>query len=284
MILDALLDSLMDTAKLLPFLFVTYIIIEYIEHKASAKTVGWMIKADNLGPLIGGVLGVVPQCGFSAAGSNLYAGRVITLGTLISIYLSTSDEMLPILISEQANPVIILKILGLKMLIGVAAGFIIDGIVHMLKQPTRIQYRIEHMCEREHCGCNEGNNIFKSALIHTLQIVVFILLISFGLNVLIEIIGADKLSDFLSSQSILSVFLAALIGLIPNCASSVVITELYLQGMLSFAAMMAGLLVGAGVGLLVLFRANDDVKDSLKVLIILYIVGVLTGLALLLFA
>lgn len=283
MFISCLLDSLIDTVKLLPFLFITYIIIEYIEHRASVKTIGYMIKADNLGPLLGGILGVIPQCGFSAAGSNLYAGRVITMGTLLSIYLSTSDEMLPIMISERAPLTLILKILGLKVLIGVVAGFIVDGVMHMLKQPTKIQYRIEHMCEHEHCGCNEGNNIFVSALIHTLQITAFILIISFILNLGIEAIGSQRISQFLSDKEYLSVFLSGIVGLIPNCAASVIITELYLEGMLSFGAMMTGLLVGAGVGILVLFRANDDAKDSLKVVCILYLVGALTGLALLLF-
>lgn len=281
MIVEALMDGLLDTLKLVPFLFITYILIEYIEHKASVKTVGWMIKADNLGPLLGGLLGAVPQCGFSAAGSNLYAGRIISLGTLLAVYLSTSDEMLPIFISSHVSVGLIFKIIGFKVIIAIAAGFIVDGIIHILKQPTHIQYRIEHMCEHEHCGCNEGNNILKSAIIHTLQITAFILIISIGLNLIIAYIGEEQLSQMLANKAVFSVFMAAFVGLIPNCAASVVITELFVEGYLSFGAMMSGLLVSAGVGLLVLFRANDDLKDSLKVLGILYVVGVVTGLALL---
>lgn len=283
MFLDALVDTLIDSLKILPFLFITYLFIEYLEHKASNRTIGWVSKAGNYGPFLGGLLGIIPQCGFSAAGSNLYSGRIISLGTLIAIYLSTSDEMLPILISEKVNVLFIVKVLAIKVLVAVIVGYLIDIIYFLLKKPVHIHHRIEHMCEHEHCGCNEGNNIFKSAIIHTLQIIGFIFVISLILNLVIAFIGEDKLSIFLANKSVLSVFLAALVGLIPNCASSVVITELFLEGFLSFGAMMSGLLVGAGVGVLILFRANDDIKDSIKVVGILYIVGVLTGLALLLF-
>lgn len=283
MIIDAFIDTLIDSIKLVPFLFLTYLFIEYLEHKASKKTVGWVLRAGNMGPLFGGLLGVIPQCGFSAAGSNLYSGRIISLGTLLAIYLSTSDEMLPVLLSKKADAILIIKILLLKILIATVVGFLIDFIYYLLKKPVHMHYRIENMCEHEHCGCNEGNNIIKSAIIHTLQIFGFIFAISLLLNIVIGTVGSDTLFNILKDKSVLSVFLSALIGLIPNCASSVVITELFIEGFLSFGAMMAGLLVGAGVGILVLFRVNDDVLDSLKVVGILYLVGVLAGLALLLF-
>lgn len=287
-ILDALLDTVIDSLKLLPFLFLTYLLMEFLEHKASKKTVEIVEKAGKFGPIFGGLLGVVPQCGFSAAASNLYAGRVITMGTLLSIYLSTSDEMLPILISEAANPVLIMKILGIKVIIGMVAGFLLDLIFRARHKSEHIRVHegednhdghmhIGHMCDHEHCHCNEGN-ILKSACIHTLQIFAFIFAISLVLNILIGFVGEDALSAFLQGHNVLSVFVAGLVGLIPNCAASVVITEMFVEGFLSFGAMMSGLLVGAGVGILILFKVNDDIKDNLRIVGILYVVGVLAGL------
>lgn len=280
MLFEVLTDTLIDSLKLLPFLFVTYLLMEFLEHKASAKSVSMVKKSGKCGPLIGGLLGALPQCGFSAAGSNLYAGRIITRGTLISIYLSTSDEMLPILISEQANPILIFKILGIKIIIGLVAGFVIDIVSELLKK-NKEDLRIDHMCEHEHCHCNEGN-IFVSALIHTAQIILFIAVVSFVVNMLISVVGEESLSAFLKGKDVLSVFLSGIVGLIPNCAASVVITELYLEGFLNFSAMMSGLLVGAGVGLLVLFRANDNLKDSIRITGLLYLIGVVAGIIMLL--
>lgn len=283
MFLDALLDSLLDSLKLLPFLLLTYLLMEYLEHKASKKTEELVVKSGFFGPLWGSLLGVVPQCGFSAAASNLYAGRVITLGTLISIYLSTSDEMLPIMISEKAPAAMIFKILGLKVLIGMILGFLVDLAVRLIKGPIRIEYRKEHLieqiCDHDHCNCDDGH-IFKSACMHTLQVFAFIFVISLVLNLVIGVVGEETIASFMAGKDILSVFLSALIGLIPNCASSVVITQLYMEGILSFGAMMAGLLVGAGVGLLVLFRVNEKITGSLKITGLLYILGVISGIIL----
>lgn len=286
-ILDALLDTILDSLKLLPFLFLTYLLMEFLEHKASKKTVEVVEKAGRFGPILGSILGVVPQCGFSAAASNLYAGRVITMGTLLSIYLSTSDEMLPILISEAASPLLIIKILGIKVVIGMVAGFLLDIIFkarhkdehhhHESEDDHDGHMHIGHMCDHEHCHCNEGN-ILKSACIHTLQIFAFIFVISLALNILIGFLGEDALSAFLQGHNVLSVFVAGLVGLIPNCAASVVITEMFIEGFLSFGAMMSGLLVGAGVGILILFKVNDNVKDNLRIVGILYVVGVLSGI------
>lgn len=270
---DALLDALIDGAKLLPFLFLAYLGMEWLEHKAGNKVNGYVQKAGKFGPLVGGILGVVPQCGFSAAASNLYAGRVITMGTLIAIYLSTSDEMLPILISERVEIGLIVCILLLKMGIGVIAGFIIDFCFHK-KLPEH--EHIHEMCEHEHCNCEKG--ILKSALIHTIKIAIFILLIAFALNLVLEFGGEEALSSFLSGRKILGPVLAGLVGLIPNCGASVVITELFLEGALGFGSMMAGLLVNAGVGLLVLFRVNHEKKESLKIVGMLYGIGVVSGI------
>lgn len=277
MLIHAIEHSLADNVKLLPFLFITYLVMEYIEHKTSDKTEEMIRKSGRFGPVIGGVLGVVPQCGFSAAASNLYAGRIITLGTLFAIFLSTSDEMLPILISEQVPTGTIVKILAVKALIGILAGFVVDLFIRKGQGKEEEELRIEHMCDHEHCHCGEGK-IFRSALSHTLQIFLFILLISFGLNLVIEFVGEDALAGVISSSKFFGPLLAGLVGLIPNCAASVVITQLYLSGVLGAGAMMAGLLVGSGVGLLVLFRVNDDLKENLKITGMLYAIGVLVGI------
>lgn len=270
---DALLDALIDGAKLLPFLFLTYFAMEWLEHKAGNKVNAWVGKSGKFGPLVGGVLGVVPQCGFSAAASNFYAGRVITLGTLLAIYLSTSDEMLPILISHQAAPALILKILLAKMVIGVAAGFLVD-LCYRKKQLE--QGHIHELCEHEHCKCEKS--ILKSALVHTIKIGLFILVIGFGLNLLLEFGGEEVLASLLKERTILGPLLSGLVGLIPNCGSSVVITELYLEGALGVGAMLAGLLVNAGVGLLVLFKVNHDMKENMMVLSLLYLIGAVVGI------
>ena len=287
LICEVALDALIDSVKLLPFLFVTYLAMEYLEHKTSDKSNQLVERSGKFGPLYGSLLGIVPQCGFSAAATNLYAGRVITLGTLIAIYLSTSDEMLPILISEKVSILLILKILFVKVIIGMIAGFAIDFIhqkflrfTHM-KDPHHLP-DIHHMCEHEHCHCDE-KGIFPSALKHTLEIFVYILVISFVLNLVIAYIGEDTLSSFILNRPVIGELAAGLIGLIPNCAASVVITQLYLEGLLSAGPMMAGLLVSAGVGLLVLFKVNDHPRENLKILGLLYTIGVVSGLLMELF-
>lgn len=274
---DVILDTLADSARLIPFLFLTYLAMEYLEHKTAGKVKSLVQKGGRLGPLFGGVLGVVPQCGFSAAAAGLYAGRVITLGTLIAVFLSTSDEMLPILISEadRFGAVPILKILALKAAIGILFGFLVDLAVH----PKKTEHNhIHEMCEHDHCHCGEGGGILKSAVIHTAKITLFILLVSFLLNVALYFGGEDILKGLLFNQPVIGELLAGLVGLIPNCASSVVITRLYLEGAMSFGACMSGLLVGAGVGVLVLFRANKSKRESMGILLLLYGIGVAAGL------
>lgn len=271
---DAILDALLDTVKLVPFLFITYIIMEYLEHKTGESTRKLIKKAGRFGPVIGGALGIVPQCGFSAAASNLYAGRMITLGTLMAIYLSTSDEMLPILISEKAPADMILEILLAKAVIGCIAGVAIDLLLR--KRKVEEHDHIHDICEHEHCGCEQG--IFRSALSHTAKITLFIFLTGIILNVVLYFVGDGALSGLILNHPILGPVLAGLVGLIPNCAGSVAITQLYLQGALEIGGAMAGLLTGSGVGLLVLFRVNPDRKESLRILGLLYGVGVLAGI------
>lgn len=272
--LDAILDALLDTVKLVPFLLLTYIIMEYLEHKTGDGTQKLIKKAGSFGPVIGGALGIVPQCGFSAAASNLYAGRMITLGTLMAIYLSTSDEMLPILISEKAPADVILKILLAKAVIGCFAGVAID----LLRSKRRPEERktIHDICEHENCHCERG--IIRSALSHTAKIALFIFLIGVVLNIILFFAGDRALTGLILNHPILGPMLAGLVGLIPNCAGSVAITQLYLQGALEIGGAMAGLLTGSGVGLLVLFRVNPDRKESLRILGLLYVIGVLAGI------
>lgn len=277
--LEIIQDTLLDGIKLLPFLFVTYLLMEFLEHKTSEKMKSTIKKSGKYGPLVGGILGLVPQCGFSVMATNLYMGRIITMGTLISIYLTTSDEMLPILISENVSVTVILKILATKLLIGVISGIVIDIIFNKLNQ-SKEQKQEEHLefCEHEHCHCEEG--IVKSALKHTINIFIFIILITFILNMAIYFIGEDTLSNLIMNNKVLGPIIAGLIGLIPNCASSVIITKLYLENIITASIMIAGLLVNAGVGLLVLFRVNRDWKENIKVVTILYGIGVISGIIL----
>lgn len=276
---DILADALIDTLRLVPFLFVTYLIIEAIEHKASEKTEALIEKAGAAGPLVGALVGIFPQCGFSAAASTLYAGRVITLGTLITVYLATSDEMLPVLLAEQADIGLIATIMVSKLVIGMIMGFLIDGIYRIVRKGKHDHINIHHMCEHDHCGCGEEKDgILRSATIHTLQVTLFVFLITLVIDALIAVIGENALATFLDAQPLFSVVASATVGLIPNCAASVVITELFLEGTISTAAMMSGLLVSAGIGLLVLFRANTSIKQNIGILAILWATGVLWGL------
>lgn len=275
--LDILLDTLLDGLKLLPFLFITYLAMEYIEHKTSQRTEQVMKRSGKWGPVLGGMLGIMPQCGFSTAASNFYAGRIITLGTLVAVFLSTSDEMLPILISEQVNPIIIIRILAVKAVIGIITGLLVDFLLCNRKGYEKEKLRIEHLCDHQHCHCGEGK-IVKSALSHTLQIFVFILVITFALNLTISFVGEEQMAAVISNKPVLGPVISGLIGLIPNCASSVVLTQLYLDQVLSAGATIAGLLSGSGVGLLVLYRVNDDIKENVKITILLYAVGVVFGI------
>ena len=278
--IEIIKDTLIDALKILPFLFVTYLIMESLEHKTGNKTKQLVKKSGKLGPLFGSILGIFPQCGFSAVAASLYAGRVITLGTLIAVFLSTSDEMLPILISESAPIELIVKVLAIKLIIGIIAGFIVD-ILHMLifkklKKEENDEDAIEDMCEHEHCDCEHG--IVKSAIKLTINILAFIIIITFLINMIIYFIGEDNISNAIAQVPIAGILVSALIGFIPNCAGSVIITELYLSNLISLGSMMAGLLVGSGIGILVLFRTNKNVKDNLKIMGILYVISIISGL------
>lgn len=265
-----------DTIKIVPFLFITYLIMEWLEHKTGSKAQAAIRRAGQAGPLIGGVLGIFPQCGFSAAASNFYAGGLITAGTLVAVFLSTSDEMLPIFISESVPVSTIIKVLLVKMLLGVVSGFILDFLYHKLLRKELRYKNIHTMCESEHCKCEEG--VFSSTLRHTLQITLFIFLITVVLNSVIEIVGEDTLASVLSGVPVLGEVVAALVGLIPNCASSVVITQLYVEGVIGAGPMMSGLLASSGVGVLLLCRMNKKrVKQNAGIIGFLYLVSVFWG-------
>ena len=271
---EVLLDTLLDAIKIIPFLFVTFLLMEYIEHGFTKKGKEKIKKAGNLGPFFGGLLGAVPQCGFSVIATNLYATRIVTLGTLISIYLSTSDEMLPILISQKCSFSIIIKILLIKVLIGMLAGFIIDFIIR--KKTKSSNYEIKKFCDEEHCDCEHG--IIKSSIKHTFNILIFIIVITLLLNLGFYYLGNDSIEKLFLKDSFFSPFISSLIGLIPNCGASVILTELYLNNVISFASVIAGLLTGSGVALLVLFKINKNVKENVKILLTLYFIGALSGI------
>lgn len=272
---DIIADSFIDSIKLLPFLLLTYLLMEVLEHKTGNAARNRIKTAGKFGPVWGGLLGVIPQCGFSAAASSLYAGRVITVGTLIAVYLSTSDEMLPILISEDVPAAAILKILGVKVIIAILSGLMIEIIYISVLKRREKDMDIHVVCEEEHCRCEDG--IIKSAVKHTFKIFFYILLISLALNTVIVWVGEDAISWLFMSTPVVGELIAAIVGLIPNCASSVVITELYLDGMIGAGAMMSGLLVNAGVGILVLFRLNRDWKQNAGIIGVMYGLGVFWG-------
>lgn len=275
-ILHILEHTAIETLRLLPFLFITYLVMEYIEHKTSEKSKDIIQKAGKLGPVLGAIVGIFPQCGFSVSATNLYAARVITLGTLISVYLATSDEMLPILLTEAVPITTILTILGLKLVIGIIAGFIIDAIIRLIKKDKQEEQKIEELCEHEHCHCEEG--IVKSSIKHTLQIFIFIFIISLILNLVLHTVGEDALASLILDKPILGPIIAGIVGLIPNCASSVVLTELFVSNIIGVGTLIGGLLVNSGLGVIVLFKVNKNLKENIKIVSMLYGVGVIAGI------
>lgn len=270
---EVILDTIIDSLKLIPFLLVAFLIIELLEHKLNNKTKNIITKSKKVGPIIGSLLGVIPQCGFSVMATNLYITRIITLGTLISIYLSTSDEMLIIMISEKVEISLILKILLIKIFFGIVYGLIIDKIINKKKKEKETNYEL---CDEEHCDCN--HSILLSAIKHTLHITLFIFIITLIINTIFTLLGDNYLSKILLNNSILSPFITSLIGLIPNCAASVILTELYLNSTISLGALIGGLLTSSGSSLLVLIKNNKNQKENLLIILLLYTLGVLSGI------
>mgnify|MGYP004552096245 FL=1 len=269
---DIIIDTLVDALKILPFLFITFLLLELLEHKLNNKTKNVISKSGKVGPIIGSLLGVIPQCGFSVVATNLYITRVISLGTLFSIYLSTSDEMLPIMLSQNVSFKTIIVVLLIKVITGMLFGFIIDLVI---RKNNKIKYDY-HICEEEHCHCDHG--IVKSSLKHTFNIIIFIIGVSFILNVVFLYCGNDLISKIFMKDTLFGPFLGSLVGLIPNCGASVILTEMFLKGAINLGTCMAGLLTGSGVALLVLFKSNKNIKENLCICLTLYLIGVLVGI------
>ncbi len=272
-LLHALEHSILDALKLLPFLFLTYFIMELMEHTAGDKATAIISRSGKVGPLAGALLGAVPQCGFSASGASLYSGRVITLGTLFAIFLSTSDEMIPVMISNQVHALTLLKVLGTKVIIGALAGFAVD-----LLLCKKDDVKIGNLCEEEGCHCENG--VFRSAIHHSFSVFFFVFAVGFILEAIIGLVGEDVIAGIMSGIPVVSNIVAATVGLIPNCAASVVITELWLEGVISAGAMISGLLTGAGIGTLVLFRTNKSQKENICIVLAMWFIGIVFGLIL----
>ena len=315
---DVLLDSLVDTLKLVPFLFVTYLAMEALEHSASHHVKAAVEKSGKAGPVVGSVLGALPQCGFSAMAATLYAGRVVTAGTLVAVILSTSDEMIPVFVAHQVAPARLFSILALKVVVAIVVGLLVDVALRALHRAGDGHAHIHELCERAHCHCEEAEEdeldeegaipradssvgsaeedrhseghrehhhhshgpwaIVRSSLVHTAQVTVFIFLVTLVFGLLIEGVGEEAIASLLTNHPVRATFIAALVGLIPNCGASVAITELFLDGTLATGPMVAGLLVSGGVGLLVLWRTNANPKQNAAITAFVYAVGVVVGL------
>lgn len=319
-LVDVLTESVIDTLKLIPFLFLTYLAMEALEHSASHHVRAAVEKSGKAGPVVGSILGALPQCGFSAMAATLYAGRVVTAGTLVAVILSTSDEMIPVFVAHQESPTRLFGILALKVIVGIIVGLLVDVALRMLHRTGDGRPHIHELCERAHCHCedvedengsaeaeseaqaaNAGEHddvarraheyahghdhhghglwpIVRSALVHTVQVTVFIFLVTFVFGLLIEGVGEDAIGELLADHPVRATFIAALVGLIPNCGASVALTELFLDGTLAAGPMVAGLLVSGGVGLLVLWRTNADLRQNAAVTGVVYAVSVAVGL------
>ncbi|MBR1828024.1 MAG: arsenic efflux protein [Atopobiaceae bacterium] len=316
LLIDVLIDGVKDTAQLVPFLFLTYLAMEALEHGTAGRAEAIISRADKSGPIVGALLGALPQCGFSAMAATLYAGRVVTAGTLVAVLLSTSDEMVPVFVAHQEPASRLLAVIAFKVVVGMIVGILVDVVLRALHRAGDGHPHIRELCERAHCHCedvppaddaahdhdhahthdhdhehghghhhghdHDGHprwwHIVHSALIHTVEVTLTIFVISCAFGLLIELVGEETLANVLSIHPVRAIFLAGLIGLIPNCGASVAITELYLTGTLSSGAMIAGLLVSGGVGLLVLFRTNADQRQNAEIAAFIYVVGVLAGL------
>lgn len=288
-LLHTLEHSVLDTLGLVPLLFVTYLAMEAIEHSASAHVRAAVERSGKAGPVVGALLGALPQCGFSAMAATLYAGRVVTVGTLVAVVLSTSDEMVPVFLAHQEPLGRLAAIMGAKVVVGVAVGLVVDAALRARHRDGDGHDHIHELCEREHCHCDDGDGhdhghgdgrwaIVRSALVHTVQVTLFILAVTFVFGLVIDYVGQDALGELLADHPVRATFVAALVGLIPNCGASVAVTELFLDGVLATGPMLAGLLASGGVGLLVLWRTNADARQNALITVFVYLVAVLAGL------
>lgn len=272
----AIEEAFVDSLAIIPILLVTYILMEWLEHKAKEKSLDMIRVSGKLGPVMGGLIGVIPQCGFSGAAASFYAAHSITLGTLIAVFMATSDEMLPILISAALSPLFIVKILVVKCIAGVVCGYLVDMIYK--RKPKIEANHIHDFCEQEHCDCDRG--IFGSALKHTLSIFVLVFIVSALINLVFDYAqeGQIAYATMIWNRPIAGHLLAGLIGLIPNCSASVLLTDLYVQGIMGIGPMMTGLCVNAGVGLLVLYKVNHHIKENIAITGLMYAFGVIAGM------
>ena len=296
LIADVVLDAVIDTARLLPFLYVTYLIMEALEQLADEKTVSLVARAGAAGPAVGGILGVLPQCGFSAAAATLYAAGVVTMGTVVSTMLSTSDEMVPIFLAHGDAAGVMVKVIVLKMVLGIIVGFAIDFITRSKGMPSS-DPKICELCEAEGCGCGHDHahhdhehghehghsasravSVLKAALHHSIQVAAFIFAVSLVLGFVMETVGEEPLAALSADHPVRATVLCALVGLIPNCASSVAVSELYLSGAIGAGPLTAGLLSASGVGMLVLWRTNRDVRQNAIITGAILVTGICAGL------
>ncbi len=283
-----LLHATAELLKLLPFLFFAYLLSEWLVRAAGPRVRYAALRAGRLAPLVGGLLGAIPQCGFSAATAGLYARRVLTLGTLLAVFLSTSDEMLPILLAGGASPLLAVKLVAFKCAVGITIGFATDGVLRLLRRRARAEAAADSADADEGdcpCGCCGGaragfGGVLLSALRHTLSVALWLYLTVFAFECAVHLIGTEAIGRALSEAGFLTVLLSALLGLIPSCAVSVILTELWITGALGTGAMLAGLLVSAGVGLLVLFRSNRPMRENVLILALLYALSAGVGLLL----
>ena len=265
-----------ETLALLPFLFATYLVLEAVEAHAGGALGRWLERARSVGPLAGALAGALPQCGVSAAAASFYAGGVVTVGTLVAVFLSTSDELLPVLVSKQVPAALMVRIVALKAVAAVAAGFSIDAILALLRHRRR-HVEVHELCEHSRCGCHERKGILVPALIHTAEIFLFIVVVSGAVELAMHFFGEDCLKSLRLCKPVFGELAAGLLGLVPNCAVSVAGAELYCKGAMSSGALMASSFTGSGLGLLVLFRTNRNVKENLCILLCVYVLGVVFG-------
>lgn len=290
LLLHVLEHSLWDTLRLVPFLFVTYLAMEALEHSAADRVQRIVERSGKAGPVAGALLGALPQCGFSAMAATLYAGRVVSAGTLVAVILSTSDEMVPVFVAHQEPVGRLLAIMAAKVAVAVVVGFAVDALLRLVRRSGDGRAHIHELCERAHCHCDDEHDdhghdhghgrlaIVRSALVHTVQVGAWILVVTFAFGLVIELVGTDALAALLANHPVRATFVSALVGLIPNCGASVAITELYLEGVLTTGPMLAGLLSSGGVGLLVLWRTNPDARESALVTAFVYAISVALGL------
>lgn len=277
--LDILVASLYEVFMLFPYLYLTYLLMEYLEHKMSRKELIYVRKAKQYGPIIGGLLGLIPQCGFSVSFANLYRAGLISLGTMLAVFLSTSDEMLPILISKGASSSTIIKILFVKLFYAITVGILIDRFLPQSFIKNKNEPDISAFCKQEKCKCNDKKeNIYKSAFKHTERVSLFIFAFAFLVHVAFLFSDYDVIKSIMLSSPIIGKFVVAFIGLIPSCYPSVLLTSLYFDGIISVSTMITGTLSNSGLGLLVLYRINPNKEETTRIIALVYVISVILGI------